>query len=157
MVTPELLPAMRRAGLVAVNFGVESGDDQILRAIKKGITTEHVVRALEWAKEEGLSTACNFMLGFPQETPAALDRTLRFMERIAPLVDSFSTMGVLVPFPGTPLYDDYHERFGFTDWWLREDAHATTRRRQWTTSTASIGTTSTMRTWSWISSAMARK
>jgi radical SAM superfamily enzyme YgiQ (UPF0313 family) len=120
MVTPELLAAMRRAGLAAVNFGVESGDDDILRAIRKGITTDHVVRALEWAKAEGLSTACNFMLGFPQETPAALERTLRFMERIAPLVDSFSTMGVLVPFPGTPLYDEYHEQHGFTDWWLRE-------------------------------------
>jgi radical SAM superfamily enzyme YgiQ (UPF0313 family) len=121
MVTPALLAAMRRAGLVAVNFGVESGDDQILRAIKKGITTDHVVRALEWAKAEGLHTACNFMLGFPQETPAALERTLRFMQRIAPMVDSFSTMGVLVPFPGTPLYDDYHEQYGFTDWWLREE------------------------------------
>jgi hypothetical protein len=120
MVTPELLAAMRRAGLMAVNFGVESGDDQILRAIKKGITTDHVVRALEWAKAEGLRTACNFMLGFPQETPDALDRTLRFMERIAPLVDAFSTMGVLVPFPGTPLYEDYHAQFGFTEWWLRE-------------------------------------
>jgi len=120
MVTPELLRAMRRAGLVAVNFGVESGDDEILRAIKKGITTEHVVRALEWAKAAGLRTACNFMLGFPQETPQALERTLRFMERIAPMVDSFSTLGVVVPFPGTPIYDDYHIQYGFTDWWLRE-------------------------------------
>ena len=121
MVTPELLATMKRAGLVAVNFGVESGDDDILRAIKKGITTDRVVRALEWAKEAELHTACNFMLGFPQESEAALERTLRFMERIAPLVDSFSTLGVVVPFPGTPLYDDFHARFGFTDWWLRED------------------------------------
>ncbi|HEY4304916.1 MAG TPA: radical SAM protein [Gemmatimonadaceae bacterium] len=121
MVTPQLLAAMRRAGLVAVNFGVESGDDDILRAIKKGITTDHVVRALEWAKDAGLHTACNFMVGFPQEAPDALDRTLRFMERIAPLVDTFSTMGVLVPFPGTPLYDNYHEQYGFSEWWLREE------------------------------------
>src|SRR5262249_2860697 len=121
MVKPELLRAMRRAGLMHINFGVESGDDAILKAIKKGITTGHVVRALEWAKAEGLRTACNFMLGFPQETPAALERTLRFMERIAPLVDSFSTLGVLVPFPGTPLYDDYHAAHGFTEWWLREE------------------------------------
>jgi radical SAM superfamily enzyme YgiQ (UPF0313 family) len=121
MVKPELLRALKRAGLVHVNFGVESGDNDILRAIKKGITTEHVVRALEWAKAEGLRTACNFMLGFPQETPACLERTLRFMEQIAPLVDSFSTLGVLVPFPGTPLYEDYHRQYGFTDWWLREE------------------------------------
>jgi anaerobic magnesium-protoporphyrin IX monomethyl ester cyclase len=120
MVKPDLLRTMRQAGLVAVNFGVESGDDEILRAIKKGITTRHVVQALEWAKAEGLHTACNFMLGFPQETPQALERTLRFMQRIAPLVDSFSTLGVLVPFPGTPLYEDYHQAYGFSDWWLRE-------------------------------------
>ena len=42
------------------------------------------------------------------------------MERIAPMVDSFSTMGVVVPFPGTPLYDDNHVRYGFTGWWLDE-------------------------------------
>jgi radical SAM superfamily enzyme YgiQ (UPF0313 family) len=121
MVEPELLRRMKAAGLVAVNFGVESGDDEILRAIKKGVTTDQVVRALEWSREEGLLTACNFMLGFPQESPAALERTLDFMQRIAPLVDSFSTLGVVVPFPGTPIYDDNHVEYGFTDWWLRED------------------------------------
>jgi len=121
MVKPDLLRAMCRAGLVAVNFGVESGDDEILRAIKKGITTRHVVQALEWAKSEELITACNFMLGFPQETPRSLERTLDFMVQIGPMVDSFSTLGVLVPFPGTPLYEDYHEQYGFTDWWLKKE------------------------------------
>lgn len=121
MVTPELLETMKRAGLVHVNFGVESGDDETLRRIKKGIRTEQVVRALEWSKDADLTTACNFMLGFPGESPEALERTIRFMERIAPLVDTFSTLGVVVPFPGTPIYDDHHEAYGFTDWWLRED------------------------------------
>jgi radical SAM superfamily enzyme YgiQ (UPF0313 family) len=121
MVTPDLLGAMKRAGCVAVNFGVESGDNQILRVIKKGVSTEHVVRALEWAKEAGLTTTCNFMLGFPQETPRALVNTLRFLERISPLTDSFSTLGVVVPFPGTPIYEDFHEQYGFTDWWVRAE------------------------------------
>ncbi len=121
MVNPELLRAMKRAGCAAVNFGVESGDHEILKVIKKGVSPEHVVRALEWAKQEGLVTACNFMLGFPQESPAALERTLRFMERIAPLVDTFSTLGVVVPFPGTPLYEEFHRPYGFTGWWLKEE------------------------------------
>lgn len=120
MVTPAVLDAMKRAGCAALDFGVESGDDRVLRAIRKGITTTQVVRALTWAKERDLITTCNFMLGFPQETPAALEDTLRFMERIAPLTDSFSTRGVVVPFPGTPLYEQYHDRYGFTDWWLDE-------------------------------------
>jgi len=121
MVTRDLLRAMKSAGCVSVNFGVESGDNEILRVIKKGVSTEHVVRALEWAKAEGLMTACNFMLGFPQETPSALEKTLFFMQRIAPMVDVFSTLGVVVPFPGTPLYEDFHLRYGFTDWWLKEE------------------------------------
>jgi radical SAM superfamily enzyme YgiQ (UPF0313 family) len=121
MVSAEVLRLMRRAGCASVNFGVESGDDQILRVIKKGVTTEQVARALRWAKDEGLATAANFMLGFPQETPEALQRTLDYMHRIAPLVDSFSTLGVAVPFPGTPLYDEHHRSYGFTDWWLREE------------------------------------
>ena len=37
------------------------------------------------------------------------------------MVDTFSTLGVLVPFPGTPLYEDFHAEYGFTDWWLREE------------------------------------
>jgi radical SAM superfamily enzyme YgiQ (UPF0313 family) len=121
LVTRELLRTMRRAGLIHVNFGVESGDDEILKAIKKGVRTDQVVRALEWAKEEGLVTACNFMLGFPQETPLELEKTLRFMQRIAPMVDAFSTMGVVVPFPGTPIYDEYRLLHGFTNWWLRPE------------------------------------
>lgn len=122
LVSRDDLRAMRRAGLVHVNFGVESGDDGILRLIKKGQRTDHVIRALEWAREEGLNTTCNFMLGFPQETPLELERTLRFMERIAPMVDSFSTMGVVVPFPGTPIYEEFHVEHGFTDWWLRPES-----------------------------------
>jgi anaerobic magnesium-protoporphyrin IX monomethyl ester cyclase len=121
MVAPDLLASMKRAGLCHVNFGVESGDDATLAAIRKGIRTDQVVRALEWAKELGLSTACNFMLGFPGESVEALSRTLRFMERIAPLTDSFSTLGVVVPFPGTPIYEEHDQEYGFTDWWLRPD------------------------------------
>ncbi len=121
MVTPALLRTLKRAGLVHINFGVESGDDEILRIIRKGIRTDQVLRALQWAKDEGLATACNFMLGFPEDTPATLERTRRFMERIAPLVDSFSTLGVAVPFPGTALYEEHHAQHGFSRWWLRQD------------------------------------
>lgn len=120
MVEPEMLHALKAAGLSAIVFGAESGDDEILKAIGKGITTDSVVRALEWAKAAGLTTVCDFMLGFPQDTAASLERTLSFMERISPLVDCFNTLGVVVPLPGTPLYNECHERYGFTDWWLDE-------------------------------------
>lgn len=118
LVTEDLLATMQRAGLVMVNFGVESGDDDVLKAIRKGVGTEQVETALHLAKGLGLSTAANFMLGFPEDTPETLGRTIGFIERIAPYVDTFSTLGVLIPFPGTPVYEHHHEAQGFTDWWL---------------------------------------
>ena len=121
MIEPALLSAMKRAGLVQLNFGVESGDDGTLRAIRKGIRTDQVVRALEMTKAAGLGTSCNFMFGFPGETPEALGRTLRFMERIAPLVDFFSPSGVLIPMPATQVYERHHLNYGFTEWWLKEE------------------------------------
>ena len=121
MVKPDLLRAMRRAGCLQITFGVESGDPEVLRAIRKGISPAAVVRALTWAKEAGLGTACTFMFGFPGETPRQLENTLRFMERIAPLVDAFGMHGVVIPLPGTPIYEQFHAAYGFTEWWLREE------------------------------------
>jgi radical SAM superfamily enzyme YgiQ (UPF0313 family) len=121
MVKPNLLAAMRRAGCLQITFGVESGDLEVLRAIRKGTSPAAVARALTWAKEAGLRTACTFMFGFPGETPRQLENTLRFMERIAPLVDAFGAHGVLIPWPGTPIYDRFHAAYRFTDWWLREE------------------------------------
>jgi anaerobic magnesium-protoporphyrin IX monomethyl ester cyclase len=118
---PPLLAAMKRAGCLQITFGVESGDDQTLRRIRKGIRKRNVTRALEAAKEAGLRTACNFMFGFPEESVAAIERTLRFMEEIAPLVDCFSPAGVLIPMPATPVYEASHEHYGFTEWWLKEE------------------------------------
>lgn len=122
MVRPGLLAALRRAGCAHVAFGAESGDPGVLRAIRKGISPAAVERALTWAREAGLRTACTFMFGFPGETPRQLENTLRFMERIAPLVDDFGLHGVLAPMPGTPIYHQFHTVYGFTEWWLREEA-----------------------------------
>jgi len=60
------------------------------------------------------------MFGWPDETAAELGATLDFMERAAPLAGGFNARGVVVPYPGTQLYDEHHQRFGFTAWWLNE-------------------------------------
>jgi radical SAM superfamily enzyme YgiQ (UPF0313 family) len=65
-----------------------------------------------------ITSIANFMFGFPGEGVDELDRTLRFMEEISDVADMFNHGGVLVPYPGTEIYDRNHSRYGFTDWWL---------------------------------------
>jgi len=118
MVLPRDLERMRRAGCVAINFGIESGDATILRAIQKGQTPEKIIATGEAAKAAGMTTVVNFMFGFPGEGPEELANTHALMRRLAPVTDFFNNFGVLVPFPGTAIYDRYHADYGFTGWWL---------------------------------------
>jgi radical SAM superfamily enzyme YgiQ (UPF0313 family) len=118
MVLPRDLERMRRAGCVAINFGIESGDATILRAIRKGQTPERVIAAVEAAKAVGMITVVNFMFGFPGEGETELSNTAALMRQLASSTDFFNNFGVLVPFPGTSIYDRYHEDYGFTRWWL---------------------------------------
>ncbi|MEZ4221070.1 MAG: radical SAM protein [Polyangiaceae bacterium] len=119
---PQTLSSMQRAGCAGVDLGVESGDEEMLLRIGKGVTTERVLRVLEDAAAIGLHTVVNLMMGFPDETEAQLEATLAFLERASVSAGTFNSRGVLVPHPGTPVYDLYHDRFGFSEWWIREPA-----------------------------------
>lgn len=118
MVSPRDLAHMRKAGCVAINFGIESGDKNILKIIKKGQRPDRVEQAVKAAKAEGMTTIVNFMFGFPEEGVKELDNTLDLMRALAGVTDIFNHRGVLVPFPGTVVYDQNHGKYGFTGWWL---------------------------------------
>ncbi len=118
MVKPRDLERMRKAGCVAVNFGIESGDRDVLRSIKKGQRPEHIIAAVEAASAVGMTTVVNFMFGFPGEDARAIRNTVDLMGQLAPHTDFFNNRGVLVPFPGTGIYDEHHEAYGFSEWWL---------------------------------------
>jgi len=124
MVRPPLLAAMAEAGCVAINFGIESGDPAVLRTIAKGQRPDQVREAVRAALGLGMSAVVNFMFGFPAEGIDGLDATLATMRALsddalgfdAPVF--FNNRGVLVPFPGTTIYDAHHRAYGFTGWWL---------------------------------------
>jgi anaerobic magnesium-protoporphyrin IX monomethyl ester cyclase len=102
MVTKELLAKMKEAGCTDVWFGVESGSQRVLAAMDKGIMTEQTVKAFKWAKEVGLMTVANVILGFPTETRETAWETVRFVESLNP--DDVGYY-IATPYPGTPMYD----------------------------------------------------
>ncbi len=118
MVQPFDLERMRKAGCVAINFGLESGDYNILKQIQKGQRPEQVKASVKAAKAVGMTTIVNFMFGFPNEGVVELGHTLELMEALSEHTDYFNQRGVLVPFPGTAIYDQHVETYGFREWWL---------------------------------------
>jgi hypothetical protein len=75
---------------------------------------------LAWCRDAGVHCVVNLMFGWPDETDAELDATIGFLDRAEPITGGFNARGVVVPYPGTEIYERHHERFGFTGWWLRD-------------------------------------
>ncbi|MBN2208303.1 MAG: radical SAM protein [Candidatus Coatesbacteria bacterium] len=84
LVDYELLSMMRRAGCEMIGFGVESGDNGVLRSLRKGITIEQTQDAFEACKRAGVDTLAYFMVGGPVETRETARRTVKFASRIEP-------------------------------------------------------------------------
>jgi len=118
----EVIADMKRAGCAGIDIGMESADPDMLLRIGKGVTVERVLAVLGWCRDEGVHSVVNLMFGWPDETDAELDQTIGFLDRAAPIAGGFNARGVVVPYPGTEIYQRNHERFGFTGWWLREPA-----------------------------------
>jgi radical SAM superfamily enzyme YgiQ (UPF0313 family) len=123
MVTKELLTKMKEAGCVSFWCGLESGTQQVLDAMKKGITPELTEKVLGWVREVGMQPVPNVILGFPGETKQSAWDTIKFVEKVSP--DMVGFYNVATPFPGTPMYDLVKEKG-----WLRVtdfDQYDTTR------------------------------
>ncbi len=116
----DVLAAMKRAGCGGVDIGMESADPGMLLRIGKGVTVERVLDVLSWCADLGIHTVVNLMFGWPDETDAELDATMAFLDSAASIAGGFNARGVVVPYPGTQVYDRNHERFDFTGWWIRE-------------------------------------
>ena len=98
----ECAQAMRRAGVVEVLVGVESGSDRILTLVKKNTSWEINGRARLAAKRAGLRFKAATMVGLPSETRADALKTKEWLLTFKP--DEFDVT-VFSPMPGSPIYD----------------------------------------------------
>lgn len=103
---PEELKDIRRAGLDRLHVGLETGDDELLGLIRKGVTSEEQIRGGKLALEAGFQLSEYWMpdLGGRERWKQHAENTARVLTAINP---HYIRSRPLVPRPGTPLYDDY--------------------------------------------------
>ena len=103
-VDKEMLELMKKAGCEAVHYGYESGSQEILNNIKKGITLQQAVDATKITKEVGIKIHGYFMIGNPGETIETAKQTINFAKKLDPDTAQFT---IATPFPGTELYQTF--------------------------------------------------
>jgi hopanoid biosynthesis associated radical SAM protein HpnJ len=98
----ETLKVMRENGLRLLLVGYESGNQQILHNIKKGMRIEVARKFTEDCHKLGVAIHGTFIIGLPGETRETIEETIRFATEINPHTIQVS---LAAPYPGTFLYD----------------------------------------------------
>ncbi len=112
---------MKAAGFRAMFFGIETLDDEQLKAVRKGIVFEQILDTLQRAHAAGLATVGSVIFPLPGETQASMNNTLERVRQIHPWLDSLLALPAVVYPPtewgrhpekyGIQLDEDYYERF----------------------------------------------
>ncbi len=98
----ETIKLMKDCGLRLFLVGYESGNQQILDRIKKGIRLEEAKKFTQHCRELGVIIHGTFILGLPVETKETIEETIRY----AMDLDVFSIqVSLAAPYPGTELYE----------------------------------------------------
>jgi radical SAM superfamily enzyme YgiQ (UPF0313 family) len=105
-----MLQAMAKSGCWMISWGIESGDEKMLRRMRKGTTREQIERALNWARQAGIMNWGYFIIGLPGETEESIRRTIGFSKQL-PL--NLALFHIAAPHPGTPFFFEVVENGWF--------------------------------------------
>lgn len=100
MIDHGLLEKMKQAGFVYIDLGIETGDEEMLNRIKKGVTFEQIKNAVKMVKKAGIKVGGNYIIGHPGETVETAKKTIKFAIK---LNCDFNAIGLMVPYPCTEI------------------------------------------------------
>jgi len=103
LVDAALLRLAKRAGVWLIFYGVESGNQEMLNRMAKGLELGEIRRAFALTHKAGIRTTASFIIGYPGETPETIKQSQEFAVQLKPFWMGFSR---LTPFPGTKVCTD---------------------------------------------------
>ncbi len=106
---PEIMREMNRSGCEAVFYGLESGSEQVLRRIKKGVTVARSLEVIRTSLDYFKTVEVGLMWGFPFETFDDFRLTLETRDRLEKEFGCEVQLRWLEPYPSTELYSQFRE------------------------------------------------
>jgi len=97
----QVVKDMKRGGCTGTYVGIESGNNEMLKSIKKTQTTDECVQAIRNLQKHGIDSHAFIMVGFPNETEETFKQTMDFLPKLKPDNIIFS---VFTPYPGSDLF-----------------------------------------------------
>jgi len=104
-ITEKLMEAMSNSGLKAFKIGVESGNSQVIKNIRKPTTLWRLLEKSELIRKyPHIFFSANFIVGFPEETFSQMMDSFIFARRLA---SDWASFYVCQPLKGTDLYSSF--------------------------------------------------
>lgn len=130
-----LLTKMANSGCIEIKYGMESGSETLLKAMRKNTTKEQIRSAIRATVDAGIAAKVFVIHGFPGEDERTTDETMGLLTDLAPSLSRVSLFR-FVPLPGTQVYanpDKYgitgtHLQEGWNGDWSAFHIHHNTRR-----------------------------
>jgi len=102
LVTHEIVGLMKKAGCTRIQIGVESGNNEMLKKIRKNITVEEALSAAQIIRDNNIMVEAFFMVGFAHETEDSLNDTINLIRTFPCDTVCYS---IFMPYPGTDLFE----------------------------------------------------
>lgn len=101
LITEENLALMKKAGCTEIEIGIESGNNEVLKQIRKNITIEQAMTATKVIKKKGIIVCANFLIGLPMDTIQTINDTYKAMQKVHGKIN----FSIFTPYPGSEGFD----------------------------------------------------
>jgi radical SAM superfamily enzyme YgiQ (UPF0313 family) len=109
----ELLRMMFAVGFYSIHFGVESGDEAMLKSVGKGVSVEQVQAAVRLAKQVGFRVSLYLIVGLPGSTTASMEKSFELVKASG---TDYVTAFLFTPYPGSSYWRLLEDQLAEIPW-----------------------------------------